>query len=339
MKTKLLLILALASIKTIAQTPINTLEIENGSVYTILNSTNPLDETTSGANVNWNFDNLTVVGDNIISNATPTASELVTFPNSTNVVESLATINAVQTTSKLYTKTVGTTFSITGLNNTELDLNFATNNATIGTLPMAYGYSNTDTLAGTYVFGTYSGTLSGTVTSSVDAYGILSLNNLAFNPANVTRLKSVQNISLNYQIFPNVGTVVQTTYNYYADQSISIDSPFFRSTITTINVPLLSINQTLVQYEVLSALLLGTTSNDFKNFVSLYPNPVQDVLKIANESNATINSVAITDNNGRVVLNATSFENGIDVSALQNGIYFVKITTDKGTTNQKMIKN
>jgi hypothetical protein len=101
----------------------------------------------------------------------------------------------------------------------------------------------------------------------------------------------------------------------------------------------LSINQTLVQYEVLSALLLGTTSNDYKNFVSLYPNPVQDVLKIRNESDSTINSVSITDNNGRVVLNTTSFENGIDVSALQNGIYFVKIATDKGTSNQKMIKN
>ncbi len=339
MKTKLLLFLVLISIKNVAQTTINTLEVENGSVYTILNSTNPLDETTSGANVNWNFDNLTIIGDNIITNAAPTVSELTTFPNSTNVVESLATINAVQTVSKLYTKTVGNTFSITGLNSTELDLNFATNNATIGTLPMAYGYSNTDILAGTYTFGTYSGTLTGTVNSSVDAYGVLSLNNLAFTPANVTRLKSVQNINLNYQIFPNVGTVVQTTYNYYADQSISIDSPFFRSTVTTINVPLLNINQTLVQYEVLTALLLGTTSAHFENTITLHPNPVQDVLRIKNTSDSTMSSISITDNNGRVVLSSTSFENGIDVSGLQKGIYFVKIATEKGISNQKLIKN
>lgn len=339
MKTKLLLFLVLISIKTIAQSPINTLEVESGSIYTILNSVNQLDETTSGANVNWNFDNLTIIGENLIGNATPTASELTTYPNSTNVVESTSNINNVVTTSKLYTKTVGNTFSITGLNSTELDLNFATNNATVGTLPMSFGYSNTDTLAGTYVFGTYSGTFSGTISSSVDAYGILTLQNLAFNPVSVTRLKSVQNINLNYQIFPNVGTIVQTTYNYFPAQSSGIQSPVFRSIVTTINVPLLSINQTITQYEVFSALLLGTTSNDYKNFVSLYPNPVQDVLKVANESNSTINSILISDNNGRIVLNATSFENGIDVSGLQKGIYFVKITTDKGTTNQKMIKN
>lgn len=338
MKTKLLLILALISIKTIAQTPITTLQIENGSVYSILSSVSPLDETASGANASWNFNQLSVIGQNVIGNSTPTSTELTTYPNSTNVVNSLSTINSVATVSKLYTKTVGSTFSITGLNSTQLDLNFATNNVTIGTLPMNYNYSNTDTSAGTYTFGTYSGTFSGTVASSVDGYGTLSLADIGFTTTNVTRLKTVQNISLNYQIIPNVGTVVQTTYAYY-NQTPGMSAPIFRSSVTTINVPLLSINQTISQYEVFSALLLGTASNDYKNFVSLYPNPVQDVLKIANESNATINSVAITDNNGRVVLNATSFENGIDVSALQNGIYFVKITTDKGTSNQKMIKN
>ncbi|MCZ8198245.1 MAG: T9SS type A sorting domain-containing protein [Flavobacterium sp.] len=339
MKTKLLLILVLISIKTTAQTPINTLEIENGNIFEIVNSTNTLDESSSGANLIWNFTDLVSLGQNVIYNFEPTTDEVTTYPNTSNVLVSTSDMNGVTNVSKLFTKTVGNTFSITGLNSTEIDLNFATNNASIGTLPMNYGYLNTDTLAGTYTFGTYSGTLTGTIASSVDAYGTMSTNFGLLSNTSVTRLKSVQNINLNYQIFSNVGTVVQTTYNYYPDQGIGIQTPLFRSTTTSINVPLLSINQTVTQYEVWVGQLLGTTSNDYKNFVSLYPNPVQDVLKIRNESDSTINSVSITDNNGRVVLNTTSFENGIDVSTLQNGIYFVKITTDKGTSNQKMIKN
>ncbi len=334
MKTKLLLILVLISIKTIAQSPISTFYGLENVTFTSLVSASPIDQSPTGANAVWNFNQLSATGSAVYNYTTPSSTELTTFPNSTMITN----ITSIDGATKLYTKNISNTISIIGVINPDLTLNYSTNNALVGTFPLNYGFSNNDTTGGTYAAGVYSGTFSGSIQSSIDAYGILSLNDVGYGAfsGNVTRIKTIQNINLNYGIFPNVGTVVQTIYNYYEANAID---PIFRYSNTVINVPLLSLNQSVTTLSRLAGNLATYESDYAKNSYSIYPNPVQDILKIANESNATINSVAITDNNARVVLNATSFDNGIDVSALQKGIYFVKITTDKGTTNQKMIKN
>lgn len=69
--------------------------------------------------------------------------------------------------------------------------------------------------------------------------------------------------------------------------------------------------------------------------VMVYPNPSKDMLNIV--TNGTLNKVTISDFNGKVVFNGNS--KAIDISALSNGVYFVKVETVQGISNTKFVKN
>jgi hypothetical protein len=86
---------------------------------------------------------------------------------------------------------------------------------------------------------------------------------------------------------------------------------------------------------------LLSSENEFAtaNF-SIYPNPASDVINL-NAGNLIINSVKITDINGRVVstfnVNLTSSVE-INVSDLTTGIYFLTVDTDQGVGTSKIVK-
>ncbi|WP_333808863.1 T9SS-dependent choice-of-anchor J family protein [Flavobacterium sp.] len=77
----------------------------------------------------------------------------------------------------------------------------------------------------------------------------------------------------------------------------------------------------------------------FKNNFSIYPNPVNNVLNISLKNEMTINSLSITDLNGRVVVSINSSSTSIDVSNLSSGVYFVSIETNEGKGTSKFVKN
>lgn len=83
---------------------------------------------------------------------------------------------------------------------------------------------------------------------------------------------------------------------------------------------------------------LSTADNSFGN-LHLFPNPVKDILTI-NLANQSFNSYKIYNLTGQIVLNYTqNNQNQINVSTLENGIYFIKITTDNGKSiTKKVIK-
>ncbi|WP_300673039.1 T9SS type A sorting domain-containing protein [Soonwooa sp.] len=66
----------------------------------------------------------------------------------------------------------------------------------------------------------------------------------------------------------------------------------------------------------------------------IYPNPVQDVLKI--QTDEKVVSVDIFDASGKLNLSAKTAE--VNVNHLSSGIYMLKITTDKAVHVEKMIK-
>lgn len=76
----------------------------------------------------------------------------------------------------------------------------------------------------------------------------------------------------------------------------------------------------------------------FKSNFSIYPNPVNNVLNISVKNEMTINSLSITDLNGRVVSTSSS-SSTIDVSNLSSGVYFVSIETNEGKGTSKFVKN
>ena len=79
--------------------------------------------------------------------------------------------------------------------------------------------------------------------------------------------------------------------------------------------------------------IAGLTVNKSIDF-KLYPNPVENVLNI--QTNDKISELTIYDLNGKIVLQ--SDHNQVDASILQAGFYTIKISTEKGTGFQKLIK-
>lgn len=79
------------------------------------------------------------------------------------------------------------------------------------------------------------------------------------------------------------------------------------------------------------------STQDFANLgLSMYPNPVSDVLNISSNNGLDIQNITITDINGRTVKQATTSQ--INVSDLASGTYIVKVQADKGTATSKFIK-
>jgi hypothetical protein len=86
----------------------------------------------------------------------------------------------------------------------------------------------------------------------------------------------------------------------------------------------------------------GTLSTQEFNASSFktYPNPTNDAWNIVTD-NATIKAVQVFDISGRQVmaLEPNTTQVAIDGTSLQGGIYFAKISTDRGTSSVKLVKN
>lgn len=70
---------------------------------------------------------------------------------------------------------------------------------------------------------------------------------------------------------------------------------------------------------------------------SVYPNPAKDVLNIANSIGAEINTVTVSDINGRTVKQFGSVSQ-INISDLNAGVYFVNISSNEGSLTKKVVK-
>ena len=84
---------------------------------------------------------------------------------------------------------------------------------------------------------------------------------------------------------------------------------------------------------------LGTTELEQESGVSIYPNPTSDIVTIT--SKETIANYSIYTINNQLILSKKNNSNFVEVSFinLPSGVYFVKITTSKGTILKKISKN
>lgn len=83
---------------------------------------------------------------------------------------------------------------------------------------------------------------------------------------------------------------------------------------------------------------LSTQNFEFGSEFILYPNPAKDVLNIQSKNSLAIQSIEIYNLLGQVVLAVPNSSNTIDVSNLKTGTYFVKVNTEKGSSNTKFVK-
>lgn len=318
-----------------SQVPIANYYSTPNSSFGIIDPNTVLNQT-SGANQTWNFTNLVKIGESTDTYTTPTTQETTTYPGTTSTLTINSVINITNTTNNLFTKNISNQVSITGIKGVDYEINYNTDNALLGTFPLNYGYNNVDNVAGSFVYDTNSGTFTGTITTSIDAYGTLNTNNIGFGPfsGNVTRLKTVQNLNLSSGPFTNVGTASQTTYNYYDSSNGYL---VFRYSTISINVPLLSINDSSTSIENFQTVLLNRAENELDNTIAIFPNPIKSEFDIKNVSSVAIESVRILDLQGKEILKTKASEK-INLSNINSGIYLAIIQTEKGTINKKIIK-
>lgn len=83
----------------------------------------------------------------------------------------------------------------------------------------------------------------------------------------------------------------------------------------------------------------GVNENILAN-LSVYPNPTSDVVNVSVD--ALVSNVAIADLNGRTV-KTVKFDGvsnaSVNVSDLASGVYMMTVSSDKGTTTKKIVKN
>ena len=103
-----------------------------------------------------------------------------------------------------------------------------------------------------------------------------------------------------------------------------------------------SIQQKAINYGYFNCVVNDACNLSVKDYnnpeFTLFPNPAADVLNIISDT-TMIQSVAIYNVLGQKIISI--HENAIaaiDVSSLKTGNYFIKINSDKGTTNAKFAK-
>lgn len=84
---------------------------------------------------------------------------------------------------------------------------------------------------------------------------------------------------------------------------------------------------------------VGISEKSFGQYITIYPNPVNDKLYLSNTSNQEIKQVSIINSQGKVVLISTENPNSITMSNLDKGLYTIEIITENGyKTHKKLLK-
>ncbi|WP_417289735.1 T9SS type A sorting domain-containing protein [Corallibacter sp.] len=329
MKTKLLIAFFLISIYGFSQAPINNFNSANGLRFAVVTSSGAVNQSASGAGLTWNFNDLATAGTvNEDTYVAPTTSELSSYPGTTSVLTITDVSNAANT-NKIFQKIETGAVSLTGVERDDLVLNY-TNNALVGSFPMSYNASNSDPVSGSFTYTTFSGTFTGTLQVSVDAYGTLNMNDIGEGAysGSVTRLKIEQSLTLVVPFFGSV-PATQTSYYYYDNND---DNLVFRTNNFVVN--LLSVNETIM--EAYLPLSLSTHKPSVvSDQVRIIPSIVTDVLQV--KSQEAIQVITVTDLNGRVVLISENSAT-LSVNQLATGIYVASIKTQSGEHVQKFIK-
>ncbi|WP_165732691.1 T9SS type A sorting domain-containing protein [Polaribacter sp. 20A6] len=173
----------------------------------------------------------------------------------------------------------------------------------------------------------------------------------------MVRLKTTNAAGENLQLNGYPTTIVSTsgTANTWEELSFAIPLPFnHTNTATEVrniemwlgynydaeNTTVNGVAGDVLYFDQMSAIIEDApTANVHSNQleeVKMYPNPAEDQLFIS--SKETLNKVEIFNLLGKKVLSTTNTKS-IDVSSLTKSVYLVKISSDKGISTKKLVKN
>lgn len=99
----------------------------------------------------------------------------------------------------------------------------------------------------------------------------------------------------------------------------------------------LNTNNPIFGYAIFKDYPLSINENNFQKNLSLFPNPVKDLLFIASEG-ITIEKIAVYSISGQRIQTFELSNQSIDVSNLAPGMYFLEISSSEGKSVQKFLK-
>lgn len=224
-------------------------------------------------------------------------------------------------------------FEMVGLETSTVSLMFS-NPAIIANWPVAYGYSNTDPVAGNVTTPLGNGTFTGTITTNALGAGTLQLPN-AITYTNCLMLKT--RLDVNATLSLGTATLVLTTYQYYhSSQKFPI------VTITYTDLQSVALNNSDAVVTINNNIFAGVNEMTFDNSYAVYPNPASGSFYIhLNNTGAEHVSVEIMNQLGQTIkkedLGTGSIDASINISDLESGIYFVKTTAGNKSSVKKLI--
>lgn len=308
-----------ASISVSAQTTITKSNNDYlpGNTISSRNVVGTPDNSAAGANVTFDNSMLTDGSAVMAQVSTPSASDLSTFPGTTVKFDD-------GNGNLFYYKSTATQLEITGATVSGAVLNFSADNALFLKFPTAFGDTYNDTARGTFSNGLVNGLFKGNITTTADASGTLLLGSDVY--ANVLRVKTVQNYNLYQSTDTNyilaIGSLVSTIYTYYDSTH---RYPLFTATTATISVPILGINQTSTAAIAQNTSALATAQAGGKNTVTVYPNPVKDIIYYSGAAKGYQNATVYTME-GKIVRRIGITSGKSDISGLATGMYILKLS-------------
>lgn len=75
----------------------------------------------------------------------------------------------------------------------------------------------------------------------------------------------------------------------------------------------------------------------YNGLVSVYPNPVSEILRITVENDMSIDNIVVYNTSGREVLRETSVSDSLNVAQLNSGTYIIAIQVAGETIHQKLV--
>ena len=135
---------------------------------------------------------------------------------------------------------------------------------------------------------------------------------------------------------PTSGTVAPGATE---DVNVTIDANDLTSGVYNANLAVRSndLVNSWVDVPVQIGVFVGINENGDQGYVRLYPNPANTSVKL--EANTTIKDVQVFNAIGQMVYSVAvnSKTSSLDISSLQNGVYFVRINSELGSTTQKLV--
>jgi hypothetical protein len=295
----------------------------------------------SGSGQSWNFSSLTSntvteVHTYTTAASTPSASS---FPTAT-----LADDDAVGDYN--YFKSTASTYEMVGFVTAAGSSGTFTNSGIIATWPVSFGYSATDTYAGTADYLSFTGPASGTLNVTAPGSGTVTLpGSIVFN--NCLQFKMVNTSHAVIGTFPLTFTVdgVTTEYHYYTGtQKFPIVMVAYDS--QSVNSGSGPTVQTSISITINNNVLTGINNINLEALnYNVYPNPATDAVNIHLTNDKTENvSVSVMNNLGQVIKsaalgNVAEVNYFLSTADLKSGIYYVKTSIgDKSATKKLIIK-